>query len=374
MTGPFHFGNGDDNTLCDNRQPSIITEKTKSQIKCKYPKIRIMTTTLVVTRHILREDQGTEGNFLLYGTTTSEITEETEYIKQIRSTLAKVQSQLCKSESCREVADGMLDSKPHFQESGWDFDEETLASSYKETMEKIKRTEDELLRVNKENEQLKFKLEAVREAGAESVKIGARKLRENYHKRSDDLKKRHEGVIHLMKARKLEQEEKLKHSTDGLRQLNVRLFEKYVQIEELEKRVQRMEEEKKTLKEKKRLLKEKLQRMMSNAEDTKRCAEVQTDIFTLQEQISHLDHVIHSQHQNLHNVIQQMEELNNELKHQDERIADMKEKIEMLQAKNKELKYKVDFYTEQSEQKASKSVSARIDGALPYTMLARLHK
>lgn len=31
-----------------------------------------------------------------------------------------------------------------------------------------------------------------------------------------------------------------------------------------------------------------------------------------------------------------MEELNNELKHQDERIEDMKEKIEMLQAKVRE--------------------------------------
>ncbi|KAJ6662950.1 hypothetical protein lerEdw1_010771 [Lerista edwardsae] len=319
------------------------------------PKIQIMTTTLVVTRHILREDRATEGNFLLYGTTTSEITEETEYIKQIRSTLAKVQPQLCKSESCHDVADGILDLK----KSGLECDEEALASSYKETMEKIRRTEEEMSRLNQENEQLKFKLEALREAGAESVKNCARKLRENYHKRSDDLKKRHEGVIHIMKARKLEQEEKLKQNTDSLTRLNEQLFEKHVQIDGLERRVQRMEEEKKTLKEKKRFLKEKLQQMMSNAEDTKRCAEVQTDIFTLQEQISHLDRVIHSQHQHLHSAIQQMEELNNELRHQDERITDMKEKIELLQAKNKELKYQVDFYSEQTKQKASKSVSAK---------------
>lgn len=43
-------------------------------------------------------------------------------------------------------------------------------------------------------------------------------------------------------ARNQEQEEKLKQSTDSLSQLNLQLFEKHVQIDELERRVQRMEE------------------------------------------------------------------------------------------------------------------------------------
>ncbi|XP_053159466.1 coiled-coil domain-containing protein 68 isoform X2 [Hemicordylus capensis] len=333
----------------------------------KYPKTRIMTTTLVVTQHILREDRGTEGNYLLYGSTASEVTEETEYIKEIRATLAKVQPLLCKSTSSHGVTNDMLLSKTHFQESGLGPDEVALASCYKET----KMAEQELSRVNKENEWLTLKLEASRAAGAEAVKNGSHKLQEDYKKRCEDLKKRHEPAIHIMKARKLEQEQKLKQSTDHLSQLNVQLHEKCAQIEELENRVQRMEEEKKTLKEKKCFLKKKLHHMMSNAEDARSCVEVQTEISTLQEQISHLDHVIHSQHQNLHSVIHQIEEMNNELKQQDERIENLKEKIEMLQAKNKELKYKVEFYSGQSKPKASKAVSAKLDGAAPYTMITR---
>ncbi|XP_061470850.1 coiled-coil domain-containing protein 68 isoform X2 [Rhineura floridana] len=336
-----------------------------------HPKTRIMTTTLVVTQHILREDRGTEGSCLLYGSTASEITEETEYIKQIRSTLAKVQPLLCKNESSHGLGNVTLDSKPRFEESELGPNEDTLASSYQETVEKMKKTEQELSRVNKENEMLSLKLDASRAAGVEAVKHGSRKLQEDYNKRSEDLKKRQEETIHIMKARKLEQEQKLKQSTDNLSRLNVQLHEKYGRIEELEKRVQRMEEEKKTLKEKKQFLKQRLHQMMSNAENPKSCVEVQKEISTLQEQISHLDHVIHSQHQNLHNVIQQIEELNNELKHQDERIEGLKEKIEILQAKNKELKYKVEFYSGQSKPKASKAVLAKIVGGSPYTMITR---
>nr|XP_060616775.1 coiled-coil domain-containing protein 68 [Anolis sagrei ordinatus] len=342
--------------------------------KTKRLPTRIVTTTLVIKQHTVRKDRGTEGNYLQNGPPVSQITEETEYIKQIRSTLAKVQPLLCKNESRHGVANHKQDSKPHFEEPGLEPDEKSLSFSYKETLDKTKKTEEELSRVNKENELLKIKLEASRAAGAESVKYGAQQLHEDYKKRSEDLKKRQEGTIHIMKARKLEQEQKLKQSTDNLSQLNVQLQEKQSQIEELEKRIQRMEEEKKQLNEKKGVLKEKLHQMMSNAENTKSCAGVQTEMSTLQEQISHLDNLIHSQHRHLHSVIQQMEELNNELTLQDEKIESLKEKIETLQAKNKELKYKVEFYSSQSKPKVSKAVSVKLDTGLPYTTISRLRR
>ncbi|XP_015270949.1 PREDICTED: coiled-coil domain-containing protein 68, partial [Gekko japonicus] len=175
-------------------------------------------------------------------------------------------------------------------------------------------------------------------------------------------------------ARKSEQEETLAQSTENLSRMNVALKEKYSRIEELEKRVQRMEEEKKTLKEKQRLLKGKLQQMMLKAEDTNSCVKVQTEISTLQEQISHLDHVIHSQHQNLHALIHQTEDLNNELRLQDERIESLKEQVVMVQAKNEELKYRVQFWSAQSKSRVSRAVSANLEGASPFSMVTRLRK
>ncbi|KAK2094329.1 Coiled-coil domain-containing protein 68, partial [Saguinus oedipus] len=56
------------------------------------------------------------------------------------------------------------------------------------------------------------------------------------------------------------------------------------------------------------------------------------EISILQEQISHLQFVIHSQHQNLRSVIQEMEGLKNNLKEQDKRIENLKEKVNVLEA------------------------------------------
>ncbi|XP_039177988.1 coiled-coil domain-containing protein 68 isoform X1 [Crotalus tigris] len=332
-----------------------------------------MSTPLVVTHH-LRENPEMAEHFLFCGSTLSEIIEETEYIKKIRSTLAKVQPLLYKKECNHSIANGMLDSKLHFTESELVPDEETLSSNNKETLNRIKKVEEELLWVNKENERLKFKLEALRAAGAECVKHGSQKLQENYAKHSEDLKKRQEGVINTIKTRKLEQEQILKQSTDSLGQLSVQLNEKYGQIEELEKRVQRMEEEKKRLGEKKELLKKKLHQMMSNVESTRSCVKVQSEMCALQEQITHLDSMIHSQHQHLHNLIHQTEGLNNELKYQDERIENLKDQIAVLQEKNNELRYQVEFYKNQSKRKISKAVCTRIDENMPYIVISRRRK
>ncbi|XP_070599647.1 coiled-coil domain-containing protein 68 [Erythrolamprus reginae] len=332
-----------------------------------------MSTTLVVTHH-LKEKTETAGRFLFCGSTLSEIIEETEYIKKIRSTLAKVQPLLFKEEFNHNIANGTLDSKPHVTESGLVPDEETLSSNNEETLKKIKAIDEELVWLNKENESLKMKLEALREVGAECVKHSSQKLQENYTKRSEDLKKRQEGIINTMKARKLEQEQILKESTESLNQLGVKLNEKYGQIEELEKRVQRMEEEKKTLDEKKQLLKKKLQQMMSKAENAQSCVKVQSEMCVLQEQITHLDRVIHSQHHHLHNLIHQIEGLNKELKYQDERIENLKDQIAMLQLKNKELKCEVEVYKSQSKPKISKAVCTRIDGDLPHNVISKLRK
>ncbi|XP_034630696.1 coiled-coil domain-containing protein 68 isoform X2 [Trachemys scripta elegans] len=306
-----------------------------------------MTTAVRLTEHVTREDQGMEGNSVLYGSSCAKITEETEYIKKQPFRVP------------RNELEGEKD---------------TLNSSYNLTLEKLKETDQQLLLVNRENEILKIKLDATREAGAQSLRHASKSLYENYCSRSEELKKKHEDDKQLMQACKLEQEQKLKQNLENVNCVTERLEEKYSRIADMEKRVQRMEEEKKALIEKKQSFEEKL---LSNSEDTKSCLDLQVEIFTVQEQISHLQHVIQTQHQSLRSVIQEIEELNNGLQNQDKKIKAMKEKINMLEAQNKELKYKVEFWSGQPKIKVSKGVStisSRIDGVSPYSLLARLRK
>lgn len=100
-------------------------------------------------------------------------------------------------------------------------------------------------------------------------------------------------------------------------------------------------------------------------------------ISLLQEQISHLQCVIHSQHQNLRSVIQEMEGLKNNLKEQDKRIENLKEKVNILEAQNKELKTKVALWSESPRTTVSTAVSTselQTEGTTPYLMLIRLRK
>ncbi|XP_014373056.1 coiled-coil domain-containing protein 68 isoform X3 [Alligator sinensis] len=278
---------------------------------------RIMTTTLVLTERITREDRGSDGNYLLYGSSCAQISEETEYVKKVRSTLAKIQNQ-----------------QPLQASDGTECEKDALSSSYDPIMAKMKETDKQLACISRENEILKIKLEATREAGAESLRHASRRLYENYQRRSEELKKGCEEDKRLM-------------------------------------------QEKKILLEKKRSFEEMLLHMISNHEDAKRCVDLQEELFSLQQQIRHLQNLIMFQNQGLRSVIQEIEELNRELKIQDKTIEDLKEKINMLEAQNKLLKYKVEVSSVQSTMKVSKAVSTdstRIAGLSPYMMVASLQK
>ncbi|KAM9250443.1 coiled-coil domain-containing protein 68 [Cariama cristata] len=311
---------------------------------------RIVMTTLLLTEQITREDRGSEGNYVLYGSSRTQITEEAEYVKK----LPRVSG-----------------DKPESKSSGW---------SCSPVARMMKETEEQLLVVSRENQVLKIKLEATREAGVQALRSASQKLYENYQAQSEELKKRHENEKQQIQAYNLQQEEKLQQSSENASRLAESIEEKCTRVAEMEARLQRMEEEKKTLIEKKRSFEKMLQQMMSRNEDSKRCLDLQSQISTLQEQIHHLQRVIQAQHHGLRSVIQEAQELNNQLRSQDKKIENLTEKLSSLEAQNKELKDRVEFWSGQPKSKVSKAVwtdPPRDFGAFrpsPYLMLTRLRK
>ncbi|XP_074022860.1 coiled-coil domain-containing protein 68-like [Numenius arquata] len=315
-------------------------------------KARIVMTTLLLTEQITREDHGSEGNYVLYGSSCSQITEEAEYVR-----------------------------KQHPQVSGNRGEAKSSGWSHRPVATTMKETEEQLLVVSRENQVLKIKLEATREAGVQALRSASQKLYENYQARSEELKKSQENEKQQIQAYNLQQEEKLQQSSEDASRLAEGIREKCTRIAEMEQRVQRMEEEKKTLIEKKMSFEKMLQQMMSRNEDSKRCLDLQRQISTLQEQICHLQRVIQAQHHGLRGVIQEAEELNKELRSQDKKIENLTEKLTALEAQNKELKDRVGFWSGQPKAKVSRAVGTdtpRAVGALgassPYLMLSRLRK
>ncbi|KAL4838691.1 hypothetical protein H8958_007978 [Nasalis larvatus] len=333
-------------------------------------------TTVTVTTEIPPRDK-MEDNSALYESTSAHIIEETEYVKKIRTTLEKIRTQMFKDEIRHDSTSNKLDTKHCGNQQDSDSEMDPSCCSLDLLMKKIKGKDLQLLEMNKENEVLKIKLEASREAGAATLRNVAQRLFENYQTQSEEVRKKHEDSKHVLQVNKLEKEQKLKQHVENLNQVAEKLEEKHSQITELENLVQRMEKEKRTLLERKLSLENKLLQLKSSATCGKSCQDLQRAISILQEQISHLQFVIHSQHQNLRSVIQEMEGLKNNLKEQDKRIENLKEKVNILEAQNKELKTQVALSSETPRTKVSKAVStseSKTEGVSPYLMLIRLRK
>uniref|UniRef100_A0A8B9TIK9 Coiled-coil domain containing 68 n=1 Tax=Anas platyrhynchos TaxID=8839 RepID=A0A8B9TIK9_ANAPL len=240
---------------------------------------RIVTTTLLLTEEVMREDRGSEGSYVLYGSSCAELTEEAEYVKK--------QHPLVPGRSAEP------------RSSGW-------SSSCSPVAAKMRETEQQLLLVSRENQLLRIKLEATREAGVQALRAASQKLYESYQARSEELCKTQEKEKQQIQARSREQEGKLQQQEEKATQLAGAVEERCACIAAMEQRVRRMEEEKKTLMEKKTSYEKMLLQMMSRNEDSKRCLAVQQDIATLREQIGHLQRLIGAQHQSLRRVIQEV--------------------------------------------------------------------
>ncbi|KAM7320486.1 hypothetical protein ACRRTK_020929 [Alexandromys fortis] len=356
-------------------------------------------TTVTVTTEVPPRHK-TEDNSVLCTSSSAHILEETEYVRKIRTTLEKIRNHMFKD----EAGQGNVNCKRDSELSG------NLQNGPESTtdpagldllMENMRRKDQQLLEMNRENEVLKIKLEASREAGAAALRNVAQRLFDNYQTHSEDTKKRHEDSKRFLQINNLKKEQMLKQRVENLSELSEKLEEKHGQIIGLENRVQRMEnivlrslrvspgsslgssfsicglepslgihlpvnymvadavragghitvcavvsldtnrspkvlkkQEKKTLLERKSCLESKLLQLKSKDSHSKSCQDLEAEISILQEQICHLQFVIHSQHQNLRNIIQEvrMEGLKSTLKEQDGKIENLKEKVNILES------------------------------------------
>ncbi|XP_030048826.1 coiled-coil domain-containing protein 68 [Microcaecilia unicolor] len=339
-------------------------------------------TTIQLTEHgvLGKHPQIDESHILFYGSTPAQISEETEYIKKIRSTLKKIRKQIFKEDIENRITNHKQEAKQASQTSldgSTTEEDKSFYNRYHRIVEKIKDKELQLLSINKENQQLQIKLEATREAGAEALRTATRKLYDSYQKRSDELKKTQHDTKHTVQVHYKEQEEKFKQNIESINQVADRLQEKHTRILELEKLVERMEEERSTLLEKKEWVEKEIQKKMANSESPESCMPLRVENSTLQEQIYHLQKVILYQHQLLRNVIHETETLNNELQRQDQTIDDLKSRIVALETQNRELKDNVEYWSIHSKLKNSKAVSVNesaFEIMSPYFMLLNLRK
>ncbi|XP_068127966.1 coiled-coil domain-containing protein 68 [Hyperolius riggenbachi] len=313
--------------------------------------------------------------FYMYGSTAAHITEETDYVRKIRATLEKIQTQLFKDETNGKTSPEK--NSPHLQQNGGSLAEDgSFGSRYKRIMDKLQKQDLQLEDVHRDNEDLQIKLEATREAGAGAIRDATRKLYENYSKKSENLRKSHEEERERLQLSAAEHEDQFMKSVDRLNEVAEKIEEKHGRILELQKLMERMEVENAALLEKKHFIENELQRRMGDPANKNGIVSMQNEASTVQEQIDHLQGLMMSQHQHLRALIQEREDLKNHLKEQDVTIGELQEKVNLLECQNKELKYKVEHWSDPNRFKVSKGTfvnDSMFSKLSPYYMMLK-HK
>ncbi|XP_033871867.3 coiled-coil domain-containing protein 68-like [Acipenser ruthenus] len=356
----------------------------------------VTTLTKIGYDVVTREDPEKDRSVLFYGCSASQFREETEYIKKIRSTLEKVRTQVFGDDcdGCRRQTSG---DEVRNQTPWNSSDSETRATSfysrYHQILEDIKEKDRQLYHINLENQELEIRLEASREAGAGALRDASRKLFDMYQMRLEEVRRKHLEDKQILQAYTEEQEQNLRKRMEMASTLeekqtrvselekrvermenayteeqeqNLRkrmemastLEEKQTRVSELEKRVERMENEKKVLTERNKFIeKETLSISHNHPGDIKSLRACQMEAAVLREKMSHLDDIVLSQNRKLRSSIQQIEQLKRELSGQDKVLWSLHERLLSAEAQNKELKYKVDFWSSQHPEVASTAVS-----------------
>ncbi|XP_048460022.1 coiled-coil domain-containing protein 68 [Rhincodon typus] len=224
-------------------------------------------------------------------------------------------------------------------------------------------------------------LEACQEAGAAALRNASQKLFENYQRQMDELRQRHDEEKHKLQTFAEEQEQSLKRSVENYNNLVLQLQQKQNRAKELEKLIERMEKEKKELMEKKQSLEKKMHWKRSTSMDvpdgSSRFQDLQLEVSTTHEKIFHLDSVVTQQHRNLYSVINTIENLKMKLTKQDQIILSLREQVGILEAENKELKYKAEVYSDKQNTNASPVSCASYESTrnkTPYQMLMKWKK
>uniref|UniRef100_A0A8C5LY59 Uncharacterized protein n=1 Tax=Leptobrachium leishanense TaxID=445787 RepID=A0A8C5LY59_9ANUR len=349
----------------------------------------MMETLAMAEDGIARIDgmkQTGEDMFYMYGSTAGHTTEETDYIRKIRSTLEKIHNQLFKDDINGNTINSKNDT--HNSPDGNSFD-----SRYKQIFEKLQDNDYSLAEAFKENEHLQIKtssifryhlwldffkmnqLEASREAGSGAIREATRRLYENYSKKSAELRKRTKEEHEVIQASVTEYQETFKKSVVKLNDVAEKIEEKHGRILALENLMKRMEDEKASLLEKKWVLESEISRRMASPGNLNGCLDMQTKVSTTEEQITHLQQLMMLQHQSLRNLIQEREDLKNRLQEQDDTIEHLKERINTLECQNKEMKCKVEQTSNPSRLKVSKGVLVKesmLSSKSPYFMLRNI--
>ncbi|XP_029104442.1 coiled-coil domain-containing protein 68-like [Scleropages formosus] len=289
----------------------------------------------------------------------SYIKEETEYVRKICSELEKMKKRTRGSEEAPAETKGRGPSVGTRQLRG----RTSPHPRHRRVLEELNAKESQLSGILAENRELRLKLEALREAGAETLRNASARLFQRYRKQMQEEKEAYGELKRTLQTRITEQEDKLSTRLKRLKSLERKLQDKQHEVREMETRIERMREERIALTARKNLIEHKTMCKLSKVHKPRLEAESlrshKVEICTLGEKICHLDDVILSQSNKIRCYLQQIKELNVDLSAQESAVESLTEKLHAAQAQNEELKYLLEFWSSQTPEEPAGTAAKR---------------
>ncbi|MFT7815032.1 coiled-coil domain-containing protein 68 [Arapaima gigas] len=244
----------------------------------------------------------------------------------------------------------------------------SLQSQHCQVLEDLQMKETQLSNILMENQELQLKLEALREAGAETLKNAATRLLHQHQQQAQEQKEMYGELKKVLQTHIMELDGKICARLKHLNSLERKLQDKQQKVYEIEKLTERMKEEQTALITKRNVIEHKIRCKLSNVHKPGPEAESlrshKIEICTLGEKIYHLDDMILAQSNKIHFYLQQIKLLNVDLTAQENAVESLTEKLHAVQAKNEELKYMVEFWHSQAPKNSAGTTATWDYGSL----------
>ncbi|XP_051948321.1 tuftelin-like [Xyrauchen texanus] len=165
--------------------------------------------------------------------------------------------------------------------------------------------------------------------------------------RLKEMEKRHqEEKERLQQENREYQRWFLEEHNNRMKKSEIKAEEQGQKVEEMQKLMSSLELENATLGEKLAASEAELERLreikQSNHED--KCGQLEKELATLKNKNHNLDDMLKSQQRKVRNMIEQVQNSRTMIEHRDRLIRDLKEKVSYLEAENKEMHDRVEFY------------------------------
>ncbi|XP_029023860.1 tuftelin 1b isoform X2 [Betta splendens] len=183
-------------------------------------------------------------------------------------------------------------------------------------------------------------------AHEESVKI--REATRRLYAQLKEMDKKHQEEREKLQAESSDYRTQLDEQSERLQKAEKQSEERGQRVEELQRLLGGMEAENLALKEKMAAGEAELLQLKENAEGgeeaTERCAELEKEVAMLKEKIHHLDDMLRCQQRKVRQMIEQLQNSRTVIQERDRVIGDLEEKLAYLEAENREMHDRIQYY------------------------------